>query len=132
MRCRQIIPDDIFRGFPCSMVACGCADRKGGRERADVEKYRSPELHDDGYLPLDSFNRLCRKNFSVQKKVYFRRRERPALKDYIQMIDQPAFICVYGHLVYADPYADNEMGGYWSFYDNSADPVVCVWLLKSR
>lgn len=130
MRCEQILPDDIFRGFPCSMVACGCADKFGVREQADIEKYRSPELRDDGYLSLDSFNRLCRKYFNVQKKVYFRRKERPLLKDYIKTIDQPAFICVYGHLIYADPWADNERGGYFSFFDNDKDTVVCVWLLK--
>lgn len=131
MRCKQIIPDDIFLGIPCSMVACGCADRNGVRERRDVEKYRSPELREtDGYLSLDGFNRLCRKYFHVQKKIYFRRTERPLLEDYIKTLDQPAFICVYGHLIYADPYADNGKGGYMSFFLNDNDPVVCVWLLK--
>jgi hypothetical protein len=94
----------------------------------DVGKYYSDELKDDGYLSLDGFNRMVRKFFPVKKKLYFKRNERPTLQDYLANLEDDAFICVKGHYIYADTYCD----GYWSFFDNAQDPVICVWLLTSE
>jgi len=94
----------------------------------DVHKYYSDELKDDGYLSLDGFNRMVRKFFPVKKKLYFKRNERPTLQDYLANLEDDAFICVKGHYIYADTYCD----GYWSFFDNAQDPVICVWLLTSE
>ena len=92
---------------------------------SDIGKYYSDELKDDGYLSLDGFNRMVRKFFPVKKKLYFKRNERPTLQDYLTTLEDDAFICVRGHYIYADAFCD----GYWSFFDNATDPVICAWLL---
>lgn len=97
-------------------------------ESSDLDKYYSDELRDDGYLSLDGFNRMVRKFFPVKKKLYFKRNERPTLREYLTTLEDDAFICVRGHYIYADAFCD----GYWSFFDNATDPVICVWLLTSE
>lgn len=136
MHCWRITPDNCLVGTPCSVTAMACANAYNAEDRhrmekryTDIDKYYSDELNlDDGYLSLDGFNRMVRKFFPVKKKLYFKRNERPTLRNYLTTLEDDAFICVKGHYIYADAFCD----GYWSFFDNATDPVICVWLLGER
>lgn len=115
----RITPDKLYDGLPCSMVAVGCAKN----DAAELVS-RAVGLKGDGYLTLDDMNRYIRANLSVRKKEYFKRGERPLLKDFLNGNTERAVVCLLGHYVYVDG------EDYWSFFKNEFDPVVCVWWLK--
>ncbi len=119
---KRIIPNDVYRGLPCSVVATGCALETCDISR--VEALQSPFLHSDGYLSLRDMNALVRANLAVAKKVDYRRGERPVLYDWAQEnLGKRAIICVLGHYLYFDG------KDYHSFLWNGRDDVVCVWYL---
>ncbi len=70
---KRIIPNDIYRGLPCSVVALGCA--KEITQKSDVQALYSQELHGNGYLSLAGMNALIRANFDVIKAVQFKQLE---------------------------------------------------------
>ena len=107
-------PGSEYRGLPCSMVAVGCA--LGGTAQ------NVPQLKDDGYATLASMNRYIRANMPVKKQIKYKRGERPKLKDL--HLDGRAIVCVLGHYLYLD-HED-----YWSYFKNSQDDVVSVWVLE--
>lgn len=122
---KRIIPNDCYRGLPCSAVAVGCAlgitDAHTVREKGLI----SPDLHSDGYLSLKGMNALVRANLSVIRRVGFKRGERPALRDFAHAnIGHRAVVCVAGHFVYFDG------RDYHSFFWNGGDPVIAVWYLN--
>ena len=113
---RRCEPDSVFLDVPCSMVAVGTA-----------MGYFPPMpygLKPDGYLSLDGMNRYCRSLLPVARAVSFRRGERPSLEKFLDKNIERAVICVLGHYLYADG------ATYWSFLENSGDPVVKVWYLR--
>lgn len=119
---KQIIPSDIYRGLPCSVVSVGCACQVD--DLSGLSAFVSDDLHSDGYLSLDGMNRLIRANKKVKKTQYFRRWERPTLKDWAcEHPGQKAVICLLGHFIYFDGQ------DYHSFFVNDNDPVVKVWFL---
>ena len=121
---KRIIPSDIYRGEPCSIVAVGCA--LGIGDSMGLLALDTPETHDDGYLSLDGMNRFIRANLAITKVDYFRRFERPALRDWAhEHLGQRAVVCVLGHFLYFDG------RDYHSFFWNGGDPVVKVWYLDS-
>ncbi len=119
---KRITPSDIYQGLPCSVVAVGCA-----LNIADISGLAglvSDDLHDDGYLSLDGCNRLIRANMTVLRTDYFKRGERPALRDWAhEHMGQRTVVCVLGHFLYFDG------RDYHSFFWNGGDPVVKVWYL---
>lgn len=119
---KRILPDECYRGLPCSAVALGCALHVCDQEA--VRGLISPELRSDGYLSLDGMNRLIRANMSVERRENFRRGERPALRDFAHShLGKRAIVCVLGHYLYFDG------RDYHSFLWNGGDPVVSVWYL---
>ena len=106
-------PGKALQGVPCSIVAVRCAmgDAVG-----------APDLRDDGYATLDEANKYIRAKLKVKKRVYYRRLERPRLKDL--HLDGRAIVCVLGHYLYLD----HET--YYSFFNNEDDQVVTVWVLE--
>ena len=106
-------PPGILRGVPCSVVAVSCAT--GGKMDG------IPDLKDDGYCTLQSANRYIRAHLKVKKRIDFRRGLRPLLRDL--HLDGRAIVCALGHFLYLD----HET--YWSFFKNSGDEVVAIWVL---
>lgn len=120
----RIIPNDIYKGKPCSVVAVGCALNIASESALNVLK--SPLLHDDGYLSLDGMNRLVRANLTVVRRINFRRGERPVLRNWAhEHQGAKAVICVAGHFVYFDG------NNYHSFFWNGSDEVIAVWEIAS-
>ena len=119
---KRITPDRVYEGLPCSMVAVGCA--LGLSDMGSISALRSPDLRSDGYLSLDGLNRLIRANLAVTHMEYFKRVDRPALRDWAHAnIGHRAVVCVLGHYIYFDG------RDYHSFLWNGGDPVVKVWYL---
>ena len=102
------------------MVAVGCAL---GQDRNKIIS-KAAGLRGDGYLTLDHMNKYIRSLLPVQKKVYYKRGERPKLQDILKDNEKRAVVCLLGHYVYI------ENNDYWSFFKNEYDDVVCVWWLK--
>ena len=117
---KRITPKEIYNGLPCSLVSVGCA--VGEKDGKLIEK--SKGLKEDGYLTLDNMNRYIRSMLPIQKKEYFKRGERPLLKDFLEGNTRKAVVCLLGHYIYV------EGEQYWSFFKNEMDPVVCVWWIK--
>lgn len=119
---KRIVPADIYRELPCSVVAIG--EAMGIADRASLDALFSAQLHSDGYLSLKGMNALVRANTDVIRREDFRRGERPALRDFAHAhLGQKAVICLLGHFVYFDG------RDYHSFFWNGGDPVVAVWYL---
>ena len=118
----RITPKSIYNGFPCSFVAVGCAV---GEKNEDLMKLANG-LKDDGYLSLDNMNKYIRSLLPIQKKQYFKRGERPILKDLLENNERKAVVCLLGHYVYIDG------KDYWSFFENEYDDVVCIWWIKEN
>lgn len=117
---KRIVPADIYRGFPCSAVAVGCA--KQATRRSDVKALKSPELKDGGHLSLKGMNALVRANLAVVKQENYKRGQRPALRDWAhEHKGTKAIVCVLGHYVYFDG------KDYHSFFWNGGDEVVSTW-----
>lgn len=115
-------PNDIYQGWPCSVVAVGCALKNVSVEALNALK--SPELHSDGYLSLKGMNDLIMANLSVTKRENYKRGERPALRDWAhEHKGTKAIVCVAGHFVYFDG------RDYHSYFWNGGDPVISVWCL---
>lgn len=119
---KRIIPDDIYRGLPCSTVAVGCA--LGITGTAPLEALVSGSLKADGYLSLKGMNALIRANLAVKRRTDFKQGKRPLLREYAHTHSAPAIICVTGHFLYYDG------KDYWSFFYNGGDEVVSVWELN--
>lgn len=127
---KRIVPDRIYAGMPCSVVAVGCAmkltdirDVKDLFGAALTGQY-GPKLHEDGYLSLDGLNGLIRAYLSVKRRVSFKRGERPTLRDFTHGFGGRAVICLEGHYIYL------EHGKYYSYFLNGDDKVVEVWYLE--
>ncbi len=118
----QKIPSYKYHGLPCSYVGTGCA-----YEDIYGKPYNEPlqeGLRDDGWFTLDNMNKHLRSKFAVRKKQYFKRGERPLLKDFLSSNTERCGVCVYGHFIYVNGQ------DYWSFFDNSNDEIVCIWYFK--
>lgn len=112
---RRRDPDPVYLGVPCSMVAVGTASGAFPPKPAG--------LNSTGYLPLAAMDRFCRSRLPIARAVYYRRGERPSLKEFLEQNNDRAIICVLGHFIYADG------STYWSFLRNAKDPVLKVWYL---
>lgn len=110
---KQIIPDNKYNGLPCSIVAVSCAKK---------ELVMTSTSHTDGWMTLKDNNKYVRENLDVKKYVYYKRNERPLLKDL--HLTGKGIVVVLGHCVYVD------REEYYSFFDNENDEVVAVWFLK--
>ena len=120
---KRIVPNDIYKGWPCSVVAVGCA--LGITQKNDLKALKSPDLKEDGYLSLSAMNKLIRANMRVIKREDYKRSERMALRDFAHMYDgQRAIVCVKGHFIYFDGH------DYHSFFWNGGDQVVSVWYIE--
>ena len=120
---KRIVPDRIYRGLPCSVVAVGCALGIGSSDA--LRALYSDSMHRDGYLSLNGMNALVRKNMKVIRRTNYRRGERPCLRDFCHGFDGKAIVCVSGHFVYVDN------GNYHSFFRNGDDDVIAVWEIDS-
>ena len=119
MLVKRLRPNDIFETLPCSVVTLGTA-----LGVTDAEDIVYPEgLADDGYLSLRDMNTFIRAHVPVERRVNFRRGERPVLREFLRENTHRAIICVLGHYLYADK------NTYTSFLKNGGDPVVSVWYL---
>ena len=116
---KRILPDEIYRGVPCSVVSMGCALKI--TDRNALNALFSKELHSDGYLSLKGMNALVRSKMSVLRRTDFKRGQRPCLRDFCHSFSGKAVVCLLGHFVYV------EGGDYHSFFFNGDDPVVAVW-----
>ena len=108
-------PDKKLAYKPCLVTAVRCAVRKPKGE---------PELKEDGYATLTAANKWTRANLDVEKRIDYKRGNRPLLKDL--NLDCKAIVCVLGHYIYVDH------DQYWSFFSNRNDEVVTVWRLRSE
>lgn len=118
----RITPNIKYNNMPCSFVGTGSAYE-------DVYKtpFTAPlpmGLQTNGYLSLEDENKYIRKYLPVAKKVYYKRGERPLLKDFLKDNDKRCCICVYGHFIYVNG------KDYWSFFNNENDDIVCIWYIK--
>lgn len=120
------VPDDIYRGLPCSIVAVGNAMGIKSRDEIIKPQNRPQGLHEDGYLSLKDMNTYIRSKRKVVKKTVFKRGERPSLWQFLQTNKGEAIICLFGHFVYA------KGQDYYSYFKNDDDDVVCVWYLKEE
>ena len=117
---KRIIPSDIYKEIPCSVVALGCA--LGITSKNDLKGLFSDELKADGYLSLNGMNKLIRAHIDVKKRVNYKRGERPILVEFAHSHKgQKAVICVAGHFIYFDG------RDYHSFFWNGGDSVISVW-----
>lgn len=126
----RIIPNTVYEGLPCSVVAVGCAMQTVDKAVVNgllgdaLSGSHGPKLQSDGYLSLNGLNGLIRANLSVKRRENFRRGERPTLQDFAHSHrSKRAVVCVYGHYLYFDG------RDYHSFFKNGEDPVVSVWYL---
>lgn len=115
---KQITPEAYLRDYPCSVTALACAL---GELPVDVEDYME-RLKEDGYASLETANKYIRANLDIRKRITYKKGERPSLKNL--HLKDCAIVCVIGHFLYL------EEETYYSFYDNSNDEVVCVWIIK--
>ena len=115
-------PSGEYYNLPCSVVTVGCALRDCA-EAKRLAKELKLNYHDDGYLSLAEMNKLVRACLPVEKKVVYKRGERPLLRDFDKR--SRAVVCALGHYVYW------EYGNYYSFFNNDNDEVVCAWFLKT-
>lgn len=105
-------PGRHLAGKPCMITALRCVcDEPVGKP-----------VMKDGYTTLNAANTWIRQNLKVQKRINYRRGERPKLRDL--HLDGRGIVCVVGHYIYVD----HET--YWSFFNNDNDEVVTVWILK--
>ena len=111
---KRIKPSEALRGVPCSLVAVSCA--------LGVDIPPTGMKLKGTHGTLADMNRYVRMHLPVIRQIKYRRGERPKLKDL--HIKGKAIVCVYGHFLYLE----NET--YWSFFKNSDDDVVCVWILE--
>ena len=119
---KRQIPGDIYLEFPCSVVAVGCA--MGITSSDALQGLKSADLHSDGYLSLKAMESLIKANMDVKGKVYYKRAERMALRDFAHANEgRKAIICLLGHYVYFDGH------DYHSFFWNGSDPVVQAWYI---
>ena len=118
----RYLPDSQYEGFPCSYVAAGCAYEAVTRK--PFPEQMPDGLKEDGWATLENMNRYIRSILSVRKKVYYKRQDRIPLRKFLTENTEKCIVCVHGHFLYADK------DDYWSFFENDADPVVCVWYLK--
>ncbi len=77
----RITPAGKYSGLPCSYVGSGCAYEDIFGEVFD--KPLPEGLKSDGWLTLEGNNRYVRSLFDVAKKVYYKRGERPMLRDFL-------------------------------------------------
>ena len=118
----RYIPESVYHGVPCSIVAVGTA--LGYETEEEVGSLKPIGIYPDGYLPLEAGNKFIRQHLPVAKREYFKRGQRPRLGDILAGNKREAIICCYGHLIYADGES------YYSFFENVNDDVVSVWWLK--
>lgn len=121
---KRILPNKIYRGRPCSVVALGCAMHITDPEA--LSALYSPVLKKDGYLSLKGMTALVRECTGSRRRWLFKRESRPSLRDFCHTFKGKAVVCVLGHYVYV------EGGDYYSFQYNGDDPVVAVWVLSDK
>lgn len=118
----RITPNNKYNGLPCSYVGIGCA-----YEDIYKKPFEEPmlgNLKDDGWSTLENTNKYVRSLLPVKKKVYYKRSERFTLREFLETNNAKCLVCVYGHFVYVNG------EGYWSFFENEDDKIVCIWYLK--
>lgn len=118
---KRIVPNKIFRGAPCSVVALGCALHV--TNRGALRALYSDDMKADGYLSLRGMNALVRAHMHVKQRWNFKKDVRPCLRDFCHDFSGRAIVCVLGHFVYV------EDGDYYSYFFNGDDKVVTVWVL---
>ena len=118
---KRILPDDVYKKLPCSVVAVGSALKTV--DRNVIKGLFSADLKSDGYLSLRGMNDLVRANLSVTRRDNFKRGQRPCLRDFCHGYSGRAVLCLLGHYVYI------EKGDYYSFFFNGDDQVVSAWYL---
>ena len=121
-------PDPKYSGLPCSVVGTGCAYEytTGNYFPLNSKTTRPYGIRPDGYLPLDAEDKYIRGFVQVDRKKYYKRGERPLLKDFLATNDKVCAVCVYGHFIFV---AKNT---YWSFFDNDNDEIVQIWYLNGK
>lgn len=117
----RFLPEKHLQDSPCSIVAIVSAKKD---LNINTETILPDTFKEDGYLDLDSMNKLIRENLPVKKKQYFKRTERILLKDFLENNIEKCIVCVYGHYIYVN------RKDYWSFFSNEKDKVVSIWFLK--
>lgn len=117
----RITPANKYRDIPCSFVAIGCAFDFFNRS----EELSIP-VNENGYATLDAVNRQIRKVFNVKKYLYFKKEERYTLESVSRELVGCGVVCVLGHFIFVD----FDRQEYYSFFENSLDKVVAIWLLK--
>ena len=117
----RFLPEKHLQDSPCSIVAIVSAKKD---LNIKTETVFPEKLRENGYLDLNSMNKLIRENLPVKKKQYFKRTERILLEDFLKDNIEKCIICVYGHYIYVNK------EDYWSFFPNEKDKIVCIWFLK--
>ena len=127
---KRILPNKVYKGLPCSVVAVGCAmgidDKAEAKEllaEAREGAFGGGRLQADGYLSLRGMNALIRGHKAVTGRVDYKRGQRPCLRDFCHSYSGKAVVCLLGHFIYV------EGGNYYSYFFNGDDPVVSVWCL---
>lgn len=116
----RYMPAKYLTDLPCSIVAITSA--KNNLNICTETKFPE-ELKENGYLDLNSMNKLIRTNIKVKKKQYLKKTERIPLENFLESNTEKCIICVYGHYIYVNG------EDYWSFFPNEKDKIVCIWYL---
>jgi len=117
----QIIPNERFNNYPCSMVALYYAYRDIYKQRIAIEEI--VKTRPDGYLALSKMNMYCNLLFHVKKATQYGSSKRFALKEFLKTNDKKCIICLLGHYIYCDG------KDYYSFFDNEYCKIVKIWEL---
>ena len=73
----RFLPEKHLQDLPCSIVAIASAKKD---LNINTETILPDTFKEDGYLDLDSMNKLIRENLPVKKKQYFKKPKEYFLK----------------------------------------------------
>ena len=118
----RLNPAPKYHDFPCSYVGTGSAYED--IHHTSFFGVLPDGLKENGYLPLKELNTYIRKYLPVKKKLYFNKKSRISLTNFLKEHKESMIICLLGHCIYANG------GDYMSFFNNEDDKVVCVWYLN--
>ncbi len=120
---KRILPNNIYRGLPCSVVSVGCA--LGVDKWSGLNGLFSADLRPSGFLSFKAMNALIRANMGVIGRGRYSRENRPILRDFAHANKgKKAILCVGSHYVYFDG------RDYHSFFYNGKDKVMEIWWLE--
>lgn len=120
---KRVMPNNIYKGLPCSVVSVGCA--LGVDAWSGLNGLFSSDLKSNGFLSFKAMNALIRANMAVAGRSRYNREDRPVLREFAHANPgRRAILCVGSHYVYFDG------KDYYSFFFNGDCKVMEIWWLE--